>query len=136
VLCYQHQLLVALCDSLNWLRNRSYERTHGDASVLAAAAGELASTEEMGLLQQLQGATYSLRFARLPTQAEMQQPWQGSMPGDTQPIAPPDDMLHLFHKLVSNERSLCMSSPGATAGCSGFLTTCLLGQLCWNSEHQ
>jgi hypothetical protein len=104
VLCYQHRLLVALCDSLNWLRNRSHERMHGDASVLAAAAGELASTEEMGLLQQLSGATYSLRFARLPTQGEVQQPWQGSTPGDTQPIAPPDDMLHLFHKLVSKKR--------------------------------
>jgi hypothetical protein len=96
-------MLVALCDSLNWLRNRSHERMHGEAPVLAAAAAELASIEEMGLLQQLQGATGSLRVARLPTQGEMQQPWQGSAPGDTQPIAPPDDMLHLFHKLVSRE---------------------------------
>jgi hypothetical protein len=88
----------------------------------AAAAGELASSKDLGLLQQLQGVTYSMRFARLPNEADIQQPWQGSTPGDTQPIAPSDDMLHLFHKLVRYEawcvfHNVCIIGSWAVGDC-------------------
>lgn len=102
-LSYQHRLLVALCDSFDWLRCNNHLQTDGDQHALAAVARELATAEELQLLSQLANTPYTMRFAALQPEQQQQQQ-QGGSQDDAVPVAPPHDMLYLFHQLVRTYR--------------------------------